>query len=682
MLTKKVSDVLFGRQAKKDLLSELRQHCQKTNDLVRYRYVKRFLRRWFMYLECTAGTGDLLAALRDFIMYVGRLVVPEQLLELVESRGRAFGIFTESGGFVNAELNSLGERINESFLYQVYGKVSVPKRETTISPGDKLLTEITGYEGYRSFAQKVAVHTALNLPAGYTLMTTLPTGAGKSLVTHMLAATSPGLTVCVVPTISLGIDQQRQAKEVLLGFHSSEILYFGGTLSPREKQEVLIRLSSRKIRLLIVSPEALLRNGMLRKTIIDASESGYLRNLIIDEAHIVQDWGSDFRPDFQLLSVLRRRLLETVSGVLRTFLLSATITQETEELLERLFSDDGRFVSLRFDSLRSEPRYSLNKIHSTAEKRELVLHYARVLPKPMIIYENCPDDAEKWKALLRKEGFVCIASFTGVTCNRERNEIITRWNQDDIDVVLATSAFGMGVDKSNVRTVIHASVPESVNRFYQEVGRGGRDGRPSLSILIRSRADRRRVSEVVLSVDNMVSRWFSMLTRGVSQDNDVVLLDMDNPPEHFSPEQKERRGLLNRNWNINVVLLLIRYRLIELVDLEYDPGQGGNYHMWVRLDQPTLLQDQAEMRKELEALREKEIQKVAEDFSVMTGMLSDNNTCWGHHFTDLFPHAVHNCSGCPAHEENVASASEVRLGVPVSPFGIRSQNGVERVMKG
>ena len=105
------------------------------------------------------------------------------------------------------------------------------------------------------------------------------------------------------------------------------------------------------------------------------------------------------------------------------------------------------------------------------------------MPRPIIIYVSKRDDAKEWKKKLIEKGYRSVEIFSGSTVDSERERIIRQWNHDEIDIIVATSAFGMGVDKRDIRTVIHCCLPESINRFYQEVGRGGRDGFASISLL-------------------------------------------------------------------------------------------------------------------------------------------------------------------------------------------------------
>ena len=292
-----------------------------------------------------------------------------------------------------------------------------------------------------------------------------------------------------------------------------------------------------------------------------------------------------------------------------------------------------------------------------------MLEYCRTLPKPLIIYETRPEEAEKWKRFLNKHGFKSVVTFTGETRNKERNEIIKKWSDDEFDIVVGTAAFGLGIDKSDVRTVVHATVPGSINRFYQEVGRGGRDGFPSLSILLNCTRESIRNSGSILSMNKLLPRWFSMLSAGENQGSDVVLLDMNTPPEYFSEEEKELRGQRNRNWNIGVILFLMSFddRLTLLVDLEYDSSLDGRYYVWVRLLELKVLQDREIFEVVVSKKRELETGYSRAEFEAMLNLAGGKKYCWGNYFVELFPNAEYVCAGCLAHEDTILNIPELTI---------------------
>ena len=135
--------------------------------------------------------------------------------------------------------------------------------------------------------------------------------------------------------------------------------------------------------------------------------------------------------------------------------------------------------------MREEPQYFQYKVENS-EKFDVFIEFFRHLPRPAIIYANTPKEVEKYSLALQENGHKSFRIFTGKTISEDREEILAAWSRDEIQVIVATSAFGVGVDKPNVRAVMHVSIPESFDRFYQEVGRGGRDGLSTTSVILYS----------------------------------------------------------------------------------------------------------------------------------------------------------------------------------------------------
>lgn len=169
---------------------------------------------------------------------------------------------------------------------------------------------------------------------------------------------------------------------------------------------------------------------------------------------------------------------------IRTFLLSATLSDDVVDTLFALFGSEGKNAQVRCDALRQEPRFYFHSAKSKKEQDDKTIEAIKLLPKPMVVYVLEPREAKDLQKKLRQVGYKNIPVFTGETKEADRDIVLTGWKNHDFDVVLATSAFGIGVDKPDVRTIIHACCPENLSRFYQEVGRGGRDRLPSLSLFI------------------------------------------------------------------------------------------------------------------------------------------------------------------------------------------------------
>ena len=299
--------------------------------------------------------------------------------------------------------------------------------------------------------------------------------------------------------------------------------------------ELVCALDKNLVRMLFISPEALIKNTKIQSSIFKANSRGHLKNIVIDEAHMIIEWGTSFRVDFQCLDSFRR-LLADDNASLRTYLLSATFSKKTVDNLKNFYSDNGRWIEIRPDTLRKEPRFDIIKCRSYTEKHERIKELVCKLPRPMIIYVNSPDDAETIYGELSESGFDNIRVFTGKTGSAERERIINEWVNDKFDLMIATCAFGVGVDKKDVRTVIHSYVPSGADQYYQECGRGGRDGLPCLSVMLYTDDDIKAamsMTQKVLTVEKLCGRWFSMLnSRKTNIQLDSIIIDTSVRPDY------------------------------------------------------------------------------------------------------------------------------------------------------
>jgi ATP-dependent DNA helicase RecQ len=234
---------------------------------------------------------------------------------------------------------------------------------------------------------------------------------------------------------------------------------------------------------------------------------------------MVAQWGEQFRPEFHMLAGLRDSLLSECppNSKFKTLLLTATLTSDSYRTIRTLFSaDDFRVVSEL--ALRPEPRYVIEAAKDDFERGSRVEDALRLFPRPMILYTSLREDAERWFERIRSLGFRRIRLVKGGDLASGPGEkILGEWRDGDIDVIVATSAFGLGVDQNDVRSVVHACLPESIDRFYQEVGRSGRDGRASVSLLVTSPNDERVAKNLStktrISIDRGFERWIEMWTR-------------------------------------------------------------------------------------------------------------------------------------------------------------------------
>lgn len=671
---------IVGAMKSKGAIAELEKNLADTSTLLkiqeaaRARYVIGFIRRIIQFKCEEASEKDLCLNIRDIVLFLGRIKLTEKLYAVVSEYGAEFDLVCENDLQVSC-LHHIPEWLEPNqYVKDVYALRHGNSIELECaSSGDVTLAKYTSFNAYKSFEQKVAVHTALNLPNGHTLLISLPTGGGKSLVTQLLASVSQGLTVVIVPTVALALDQYYAAQYNLTD--GAEIYCYRGEQSQAERTTIIKALKDKKARLLFTSPEAILKNHELHHTLDAAAKNRYLANVVVDEAHVVPDWGVFFRSDFQIFSILLKKWKRDSDEFIRTFLLSATLSDDVVDTLFALFGSDGKNAQVRCDALRQEPRFYFYSAKSRKEQDDKTMEAIKLLPKPMVVYVLEPREAKELQKKLRQVGYKNIPVFTGETKEANREAVLTGWKNHNFDVVIATSAFGIGVDKPDVRTIIHACCPENLSRFYQEVGRGGRDRLPSLSLFIPyqsrydSEGDVRRalglVNKRVLTVERAVIRWKGMLSNPAAIiDADECVLSTAATPATMTDEEAEYAGNQNVKWNVNLLLFLHRTGFIDLLDACYVFDKKSNplkkyYTVTIKLLQPDILSDDDSLMAALMELRAREYEAQMAGYRIMSGLVSSpKSLCWGRVFKHLFPFSREVCNGCPADPEGRITTDE------------------------
>lgn len=421
---------------------------------------KRLLKIWFKLLENKIYKVDFECSLRNYLMVVKMPINISNYQPSSQFEDLGLRYDGESGKiWANLTIPSF---LNGTLIKQLYMQNYVEEKQDSIHSlhTNGFIRKITGFNYFKSNEQKLAVTGSLRVPNGYSCLVSMTTGGGKSLITQTIAYQKPGLTIVIVPTISLMLDQYYNAKEIIKSDVDNEIFYYH---SDSSLDEFYSALKNKTARLLFVSPESLIKNKLLREKIEEANSNHYLKNLVVDEAHIIIEWGSSFRIDFQCLDALRRNFINANSE-LRTFLLSATYSDETIRQLKMFYSTMGKWIEIRCERLRHETRFDVIKCDNYGEKLNKIYSAIDFLPRPMIVYVKSPDDAENLKIKLEERGYNNTKTFTGATRNEERLQIIEEWKDCEFDLMIATCAFGVGVDKKDVRTVLHTYIPENPNK--------------------------------------------------------------------------------------------------------------------------------------------------------------------------------------------------------------------------
>ena len=329
-----------------------------------------------------------------------------------------------------------------------------------------ILKETFGYDTFRPLQQEVIE----NVLARHDTLAVMPTGGGKSLCYQIPSLLFDGLTVVVSPLISLMKDQVEQLRA--FGVPS---LFLNSSLSPQDYQENMEYVRHGEVKLLYVAPETL-----LTPRILSLLNSIQVDCLTIDEAHCISEWGHDFRPEYRQIVELRKRFPKTVCLAL-TATATSRVRQDIRTTLK--FSTTNEFVaSFNRENLYIEVARKRDPYAQTTEMLE------RYKDQSGIIYCFSRRQVDELAAYLAMRGYSVRPYHAGLE-DAERRKNQEAFIRDDAQIIVATIAFGMGINKPNVRFVIHFDLPKSIESYYQEIGRAGRDGLPAHCALLYSYSD-------------------------------------------------------------------------------------------------------------------------------------------------------------------------------------------------
>ncbi len=321
-----------------------------------------------------------------------------------------------------------------------------------------LLNNIFGYDKFRPLQQEIIDRTL----AGNDSFVLMPTGGGKSMCFQIPALCFDGITIVVSPLISLMKDQVQALQS-----NGIKADFFNSSISPQEENDVIDRATKGEITLLYLSPEKLI-----------SVSNTWLKNLniklvAIDEAHCVSMWGHDFRPEYTQLKVFRNSLPEVPFMAL-----TATADKSARtDIEEQLGLKDSKLFISSFDrkNLSIEVR---GQVPKKKKLQEIGRFVGRKKDESGIIYCLSRKNTDEVADYLKEDGHSVAFYHAGMN-PEERERVQTEFIHDDTKIIVATIAFGMGIDKSNVRWVIHYNLPKNLEGYYQEIGRAGRDGLPS-----------------------------------------------------------------------------------------------------------------------------------------------------------------------------------------------------------
>lgn len=403
----------------------------------------------------------------------------------------------------------------------------MPKRSRSLHT---LAQQRFGYDRLHA-GQERAVKSVLD---GNDTLVVMPTGGGKSAIYQLAASMIEGATVVVSPLLALQRDQVQAIAQQNVG----EAAVINSTVRESDRQDTFEGLQSGEIEFIFLAPEQFSNPDVLAQL-----QAAKLSLFVVDEAHCVSAWGHDFRPDYLQLGTVIEAL-----GHPRVLALTATAAPPIQqEITQHLGMQDPVIIVEGFD--RPNIWLAAERYDDDGEKLDVLCDRVHQTDKPGIIYAATRKRTEEIAQRLVECGIQASFYHAGMKA-AEREQVEIGFMQDEIDVLVATTAFGMGIDKPNVRFVYHADISNSVDSYYQEIGRAGRDGEPAKALLFYNPADL-NLKRFFASGGNVDAEQVEQITEVLQQQADAIApADL---LEQVDVSQPKLKAALNRLEEVGVV---------------------------------------------------------------------------------------------------------------------------------